>query len=107
MAARAYFSHEDPGGGMLPLERLLLANDVQYVLAGENIAYFLGPQVVDELPERSVDNWMNSSGHRENILEAEYRATGFGIASAQTEEGTIWYLTQIFAAFNDAAPAPR
>ena len=101
MATRAYFSHEDPDGGMLPLERLLIANDIQYGLAGENIAYFLGPKVIDELPRRSVDNWMNSPGHRDNIMEIEYNATGFGIASAETEEGTVWYLTQIFAAFGN------
>jgi len=98
MATRAYFSHEDPEGGMLPLERLLTANGVQYTLAGENIAYFLGPKVADELPRRSVENWMNSPGHRDNILEAEYNVTGFGIASVETEEGVVWYLTQIFAA---------
>jgi uncharacterized protein YkwD len=96
MANRGYFSHEDPEGGPLPLEKLLLANGFSYLQAGENIAYFLGPTEVDLLPELSTKKWMESPGHRENLLDAYYNMTGFGIASTQTDEGTIWYLTQIF-----------
>jgi len=96
MASRGYFSHEDPAGGPLPLEKLLLENKVQYKQAGENIAYFLGPTTADVLPELSSAKWMDSPPHRENIMEAAYNLTGFGIASVKTDEGTMWYLTQIF-----------
>ena len=96
MAERGYFSHEDPDGGVLPLERLLIEHDFDYRQAGENIAYFLGPTDVDVLPRLSIKKWMESPGHRDNVLDINYKLTGFGIASTQTSEGTIWYLTQVF-----------
>ncbi len=96
MAERGYFSHEDPDGGPLPLEQLLLSNNFDYLQAGENIAYFLGPTEVDLLPHLSLSKWMESVTHRENLLDGAYNQTGFGIASTQTAEGTIWYLTEVF-----------
>ena len=96
MAERGYFSHEDPDGGVLPLERLLTEHDFDYRQAGENIAYFLGPTQADILPPLSIQKWMDSPGHRDNMLDINYSLTGFGIASTQTGEGTIWYLTQVF-----------
>ena len=96
MATRGYFSHEDPEGGPLPLERLLLGQRVQYRQAGENIAYFLGPTAADVLPELAAAKWAASPPHRENIAEPAYNLTGFGIASVETDEGTMWYLTQVF-----------
>ena len=96
MAERGYFSHEDPDGGQLPLERLLVSNNFDYLQAGENIAYFLGPTAVDLLPHLSLSKWMESAAHRENLLDGAYNQTGFGIASTQTVEGTIWYLTEVF-----------
>ena len=96
MAERGYFSHEDPDGGQLPLERLLLTNGFDYLQAGENIAYFLGPTEVELLPRLSLAKWMESAAHRENLMDGAYNQTGFGIASTQTAEGTMWYLTEVF-----------
>ena len=61
---------------------------VTYRSAGENIAYG------QRTPEEVMDAWMNSSGHRANILGQQYTYIGVG---ALYENGT-WYWTQFFAA---------
>ena len=60
-----------------------------YAQAGENIA-----QNTSALPnvEQVVSMWMNSSGHRQNILTSSYKDTGIGLAYAN---GT-WYWVQMF-----------
>jgi len=47
-----------------------------------------------ELLGETVESWMKSSGHRQNILLASYTSTGVGIAVA--EDGVTYYLTQDF-----------
>jgi len=96
MATRGYFSHEDPAGGTLPLEKLMVDRHIQYKAAGENIAYFLGLDQVDSLPQLAGEKWMASPPHRENLMDPVYGFTGFGIVSAETAQGRIWYLTQVF-----------
>lgn len=60
---------------------------IAYVEAGENIAW--GQQT----PQEVVQSWMNSSGHRENILKESY--TTVGIAYYMGEDGT-YYWVQMF-----------
>ena len=38
----------------------------------------------ETLAREIVDNWMNSEGHRENILRKDYHLTGIGIATDTT-----------------------
>ncbi len=47
-----------------------------------------------ELPEKAVEEWMLSKGHRENILNPEFDESGIGIAIDET--GTNYIFTQIF-----------
>lgn len=44
-------------------------------------------------PQKMLQTWIDSSGHRRNMLDGSYRVTGLGIA--QNEEGNIW-VTQMF-----------
>ena len=54
---------------------------------GENVAMgFTSPQGV-------LDAWMDSTGHRENILNGSF--TMLGVGAKQSEDGT-WYLAQVF-----------
>ena len=46
--------------------------DIEYSLAGENLA--LAPTV-----ETAHKGLMNSKGHRENILDEDYRQMGIGV----------------------------
>ncbi|WP_142302827.1 CAP domain-containing protein [Bacillus sp. FJAT-45350] len=71
MSTNQYFSHTSPQFGQLKdrLER----NDVLFQLAGENIA----AQYVDSLA--AVEGWLNSEGHRVNLLNDEFTHLGVGI----------------------------
>lgn len=93
MAALDYFSHESPTPGhRTPFDRLRRAG-VAYTHAGENIAYYQGYSSRNLAP-RVVADWMNSPGHRANILDPHYECIGVGVAT----EGDRIYVTQVFAA---------
>lgn len=82
MVDKHYFSHTSPTYGS-PFQ-MMKAFGITYRSAGENIAYgYRTPQAV-------VDGWMNSSGHRANILNANYTQIGVGYVA----QGNYW--TQMF-----------
>lgn len=82
MVENRYFSHTSPTYGS-PFQ-MIRAFGLSYRTAGENIAYgYRTPQAV-------VDAWMNSSGHRANILNASYTQIGVGYVPS----GHYW--TQMF-----------
>lgn len=70
MFERSYFSHYSPDGKS-PFDRMKKA-DVQYLVAGENLAY--APNV-----EIAHQGLMNSPGHKENILRPEFGRLGVGV----------------------------
>jgi uncharacterized YkwD family protein len=80
-----YFSHESPTYGS-PFD-MLKHFGVSYQTAGENIA--AGQPTAAAV----VDGWMNSQGHRENILHPSYTHIGVGYVSGG-DYGTYW--TQLF-----------
>ncbi|MFD1827405.1 CAP domain-containing protein [Mumia zhuanghuii] len=55
---------------------------------GENIAYGY------RWPRHVVDAWMDSPGHRANILEPRYRRIGVGVR--RDSRGVVW-VSQVFA----------
>ncbi|MFE3522193.1 CAP domain-containing protein [Streptomyces sp. NPDC059161] len=70
MAARGFFDHTDPDG-KTPWDRAAKAG-IQG-LGGENIAR-------GQADAKAVmDAWMNSPGHRANILNCEYKSLGVGV----------------------------
>ena len=79
MASRGYFSHTGPDGGT-PSQRAL-AQDYSFCFIAENIAKGQPTQA------EAMKSWMESKGHRENILSKS--ATQFGLASAP---GNVWAL---------------
>lgn len=85
MRDQNYFSHQSPTYGS-PFD-MLSSYDVSYRSAGENIA--AGQQT----PEQVVQGWMNSQGHRENIMNSGYTHIGVG----HVEGGSYGhYWTQMF-----------
>ena len=82
MADNRYFSHTSPTYGT-PFQ-MIQAFGLSFRTAGENIAYG------QRTPQQVVDGWMNSSGHRANILNAAYRQIGVGYVAG----GNYW--TQMF-----------
>ncbi|MDV5142818.1 CAP domain-containing protein [Streptomyces sp. SBC-4] len=85
MAARDFFDHTDPDGDG-PGERVTEAG-YPWSTYGENIA------MGQSTPEQVMDSWMNSPGHRANILNCSFKEIGIGIHS---EGGPYW--TQVFGA---------
>lgn len=83
----ASFSHERPNGNSW--YTVLREADIPYRFAGENIA---GGFIT---ADRVVAAWMESEGHRENILCDKYTKMGVGLCHI---EGTvfIYYWDQIF-----------
>ena len=77
-----YFSHTSPTYGT-PFQ-MIRAFGLSYRSAGENIAYG------QRTPAAVVNAWMNSSGHRANILNASYTQIGVGYCAG----GNYW--TQMF-----------
>jgi uncharacterized protein YkwD len=79
MVQQAFFNHEAPDGTTL-VDRL---TSVGYLhggddwVVGENIGWGQGPL---STPRSMVQAWMNSTGHRENILADDYRQIGLGLA---------------------------
>ena len=82
MSDNRYFSHTSPTYGT-PFQ-MIKAFGLSYWSAGENIAYGYGT------PAAVVNGWMNSSGHRANILNASYTQIGVGYCAS----GNYW--TQMF-----------
>ena len=85
MCDNDYFSHFDLGGGGFA-DRLRSAG-VSFRGGGENIAKG------QRTPESVHDSWMNSSGHRRNILDDSYSRIGIGYV--ECGGSPVW--TQVFA----------
>ncbi|MDL2301693.1 CAP domain-containing protein [Lachnospiraceae bacterium OttesenSCG-928-D06] len=79
------FSHTRPNGQSF--STALKEAGVNYRGAGENIA------MGQKTPEEVMEGWMNSTGHRANILSKNY--TKIGVGYYQNARGTS-YWTQLF-----------
>lgn len=79
------FSHTRPDGSSF--NSALTEAGVNFSGAGENIAYG------QNSPEKVIEGWMNSSGHRANILNSSY--TSIGVGHYQNASG-VNYWTQLF-----------
>ena len=82
MVDKRYFSHTSPTYGT-PFQ-MMKSFGLTFRTAGENIAYG------QKTPQAVVSAWMNSSGHRANILSASYTQIGVGYVPS----GHYW--TQMF-----------
>ena len=81
MSDKNYFSHQSPTYGS-PFD-MLKHFGVSYTYAGENIA--AGQKTADEV----MNSWMNSSGHKANILNENYTQIGVGFYRGG-QYGTEW-----------------
>lgn len=82
MKDNSYFSHTSPIYGS-PFD-MIKSFGISYRTAGENIAKG------QSTPQAVVNAWMNSSGHRANILNRSYTKIGVGYVA----DGKYW--TQMF-----------
>lgn len=88
MAEERFFSHTDPEGRSVR-ERVDEA-EIKWRMLGENLAYangYINPVAA------SLRGWMESPGHRRNILDPDYSKTAIGVWVSSN--GTV-YFTEIF-----------
>ena len=85
MAKKGYFSHTSPTYGSA--FDMMNKYGVSYRTAGENIAK--GQKTAESV----MNGWMNSSGHRANILSSAY--TNIGVGYAKDSRGNTYWV-QIF-----------
>ncbi len=85
MATNNYFSHTSPTYGSAG--NMLSKFGIKYTAWGENIASG------QKTPQEVVTAWMNSQGHRENILSSTFTKIGVGYA---TNSKGVAYWTQMF-----------
>jgi uncharacterized protein YkwD len=104
MAQRGYVSHITPEG-LSPSDRakksgfniIIKRKNSERIGVGENIAvhqaqiqengvisYYLEP--AGELAPKIVQGWMNSPGHRKNILNSDYTRVGTGVAVSKDKK---------------------
>lgn len=86
MVRENFFDHVSPGGSTL-LSRVrrgtgYLRGARSFAL-GENIAWGSGEFAT---PRETVKNWMDSPGHRQNILNRRFRHIGVGVALGAPED---------------------
>jgi uncharacterized protein YkwD len=78
MVQKRYFEHTSPTGATM-VDRILAAGYARADrgwLLGENLEWGTGSM---STPRGAIDAWMNSAGHRANILKRGYRHMGIGI----------------------------
>ncbi|MFJ2778647.1 MULTISPECIES: CAP domain-containing protein [unclassified Kitasatospora] len=86
MAARNFFDHASPEG--YHADHRIDATGYRWSTWGENIARG------QKDPAAVMESWMNSPGHRANILNCAFKQIGVGV---RTGSGGPWW-TQVFAA---------
>lgn len=82
MLERGYFSHANPDGA-LPGYRVDIAGG-SFIAVAENIFTLSGPDASasQETVQQFQLGWMDSPGHRTNILSADYTHFGYGIVAS-------------------------
>lgn len=78
MADNDFFAHEAPEGDNVG-DRVHAAG-IRYRQVGENLAMMTGMR---DPGTAAVDGWMDSDGHRENMLHDEYTHGGVGICARE------------------------
>lgn len=99
MFQKQYFAHVSPDGRQA--SDLASSSGYEYIAIGENLA--LGNFENDGALVRA---WMDSPGHRENILNKKFRDLGVAAARGVYEGKTTWLAVQIFGLSASACGAP-
>jgi len=99
MFEQQYFAHESPQGDSAgDLAKKVI---YKYILIGENLA--LGNYENDE---GLVQAWMDSPGHRDNILNDRFTEIGIAVLEGTFEGHKTWLAVQEFGLPLSACPSP-
>ena len=91
LARRRTLSHESNTAGRETLTKRIEVQGVRWQRAGENLASMSGLSTI--VARQSIDMWLNSSGHRANLLNPQFTHGGSGVAADQYG---VWYTVQIY-----------
>ncbi|HLX36909.1 MAG TPA: CAP domain-containing protein, partial [Candidatus Binataceae bacterium] len=90
MASGGFFDHRGEGEAGL-FDRLIAAGSA-VESAGENL-FMMSNSPPDSLAHQCVVSWMNSDGHRRNLLSPNFDSTGISVVYSKGES----YVTEDFA----------
>jgi uncharacterized protein YkwD len=99
MFKNQYFEHESPDGKS-PAD-IIKAEGYEFITVGENLA--LGNFKDDKT---LVQAWMDSPGHRANILNSKYFEIGVAVRKGTFEGKEVWLAVQEFGAPLSTCPGP-
>lgn len=97
MFQNQYFEHDSPNG--IGVGDLGKEAGYEYILIGENLA--MGNFKSDKA---ILEAWMNSPGHRANILNNKYTDIGVAVGSGVFEGHNVWLAVQHFGLAKDSCP---
>lgn len=97
MFSQQYFEHINPQG--VGVGDLVQNIGYKFIIVGENLA--LGNFHDDKI---LVDAWMNSPGHRANILNPKFREIGLAVGKGTFEGRNTWLAVQTFATAESVCP---
>jgi uncharacterized protein YkwD len=88
MVARGYFSHTSPDG--VTFQQRVIASGHTGSMNAENLGLTSGAAV------EIVEGWMNSDGHRINMLNDEYGQVGIGVAHGNWQGFSVVFAVAVF-----------
>ena len=98
MTRRRYFSHDTPEG-LGPTDRIERSGyncwKGSHYGVTENITIELTEDSLDRMAEEAVRSWVNSPGHRTNLLGKQYDRTGIGASFGKWRGYDAVYITQV------------
>lgn len=99
MCEEQYFAHTSPAG--IGAGELADSFGYDYISVGENLAFgsFAGDAAV-------VTAWMDSPGHRANILNSKFTEIGVGVTRCLFEGRSVWLAVQYFGRPASLCPQP-
>lgn len=99
MINKQYFAHVSPSG--VDIAQLSKVYGYEYIFLGENLA--LGDFTSSS---EVMTRWMNSPGHRANILSSNFTEIGISALLGNYEGRSVWYAVQEFGRPISSCPIP-
>ncbi len=99
MINKQYFAHVSPSG--VDVATLAKNFGYQFIFLGENLA--LGDF---RSSEEVMNGWMNSPGHRANILSKNFTEVGISALEGNYQGRIVWYAVQEFGRPMSSCPTP-
>lgn len=91
LAARRILDHRSTNPATHTMTMRIEAAGATWTRAAENLASMTSR--ASDVPGGTVRMWLESDGHRANMLGAEYTHTGVGVA---VDTRGVWYITQLY-----------